>query len=676
MKLKFYCHLDHGNEFTTIKIQVGFSEKILANDTQEPVAASTFNTYMKKSYSISCCMNTPPQDVCSQTVITELLDQKSMPSQLSKHSLSELYDNDHNSYITSCQYASNQYMEIHHDQSTIPDTFKCQCLNELEMPEKILSCTVANDSNCNMEKSANSTINMYDKANKDTINDINDKIQNIYVRNITTRLGDSNNGNSMLNQAKNRPSTIDAYCKEHSKFHFCTDSKIISGIENVVSNKEIKQIHLYKQNEHKHVWKNSNYTYLSDTIMKSVEKNADNISCQEEKNIEFDNYTSANIETSNDLQNNTKSSSSDTIIIAFSKPKFKQILSEIKEHTRSLEKQIRSINNIIENITVLSEQKAHLSSKKENFTIFYEKRYTYSNESQTDEFVDINKRQIEKNMEGSNLCKYIKKCALFTSSLTEKFSIYQEPIATSTKEKLLENDNTVDHCMRQQYSMFEQNSSYEEEKKEFPTTEIIADIVNHKPDKINTKSAPYMKHKIEQVPLYHSHDKNMSKFKTNQMKLSVESKTRKNYCDQMDCNTAIPYHSTMKTTVSNHDTIYGLYLETAYTQSSNFQIVAATSASSLKLNSNTMESNYLTKSEKSTSSRNLTEKSNNKVSPDTLDISTMVDDDLNPSISIQCITINLSNCHADPHTTKRYKCTKYLRESDKKKKKKKRKNLN
>lgn len=608
---------------------------------------------MKKSYSISCCLNTPPQDtVHSQTVITELSDQKCMPSQLSKHSLSKLCDNDHNSYITSYRYAGNQYMEIHNNQSIISDTSNCQCLNELEMPERILSCTVANDPNCNMEKSTNSTVNIHDKANKDTINDT---IQNIYVRNITKRLGDSDNDNSTLYQTKKRSSTINGCCKQHSKLNFCIDSKIISsGIENV-SNKEIKQINLCKQNEYERVWKNKNYTYLSDTIMKSVEKNVDNVSCQKEKNIEFDDYISTNTETCNDLQNNDiQSSSSDTIVIAFSKPKFKQVLSEIKEHTKSLEKQIKSINNIIENITVLSEQKAHLSSEKENFTIFYEKRYTYSNESQTDEFVDINNNKgkiIEKNMEGFNVRKYIKKCALSTSSLTEKLSICQEPIATSTNEKLLENDDTVNHCMREQCSMFKQQISYVEEKNDFPTTTIIAHIANHKPDQINIKSAPHTNHKIDQVPLCHSYDKNTSKFKTDQMKLSIESKTKNNYCDQTDCNTAIPYHSIMKTTVSNHDTIYGLYLETTYTQSSNFQIVAATSVSSLKLNSNTTESNDFTKSEKSTFPRNLTEKNNNKVSPDTLDISTMVND-LNPSISIQCININLSNCHDDPRTTK------------------------
>lgn len=41
MKLKFYCHLDHGNEFTAIKIQVGFSEKILANDMVNIYSANT-----------------------------------------------------------------------------------------------------------------------------------------------------------------------------------------------------------------------------------------------------------------------------------------------------------------------------------------------------------------------------------------------------------------------------------------------------------------------------------------------------------------------------------------------------------------------------------------------------------------------------------------------------------
>ncbi|KAL2715929.1 SUN domain-containing protein 2-like [Vespula squamosa] len=655
-------HLDHGNEFTAIKIEVGFSEKIL-NKT-EPVVSSIPNMHMKKSYSISCCINTPSQDtVHSQTVITKLSDQKGMPSQLSKLSHSELCDNDHNSYIASYQYAGDQYMEIHHNQPIILNTSKCQCLNELEVPEKASPCTVVN---CNMEKSEDSTVNIHDKGNKDAINDINNTIQDIYVRNRTKQLGDSDNVNNMY-QTKNRPLTIDADYKEHSKFNVCTNSKISSGIDNDVSNKEIKQIRLCKQNELKDVWKNNDYTYLSDTIMKSVDENAEickinsqnvhktnhnlsnNVSCQKEKQVDFDDYISTDIETCNDLQNNTQSSSSDTIVIAFSKPQFKQVLSEIKEHTKSLEKQLESINNIIENITVLSEQKGHLP-EKENFTIFYEKIHTCSNESQTDEFVDINNNKekvIEKNMEGSNLCKI---CALSTSSLTEKFSVCQEPNATSIDEKLLKNDDTVDHSMQEQCSMFEQISSFVEEKKELPTTEIIADITNHKPDQINTKSAPYTNHKIEQVSLCHSHDKNMSNFKTDQMKSSVKLKTKDNYCDQTDCNTAIPDHSTMKTTVSNHDTIYGLYLETTYTQSSNFQIVAATSASSLKLNSNARESKDFIKSEKSTL-RNLTEKSSDKVSPDTLDISTTIDD-LNPSISIQCITINLSSCHAHPQTTK------------------------
>nr|XP_050846150.1 SUN domain-containing protein 2-like [Vespula vulgaris] len=605
---------------------------------QELVATSTSNSLTKKSYSISCCINTSSEDkVHDQAMIIDLSDQESMPSQLLMLSLSQLCDNDHNSYITS--HAGNQYMEIHHNQSIISDTIKCQCLNKLKIPEWILSCT-----NGNMKKSKNSTVNIHDKTNKDTINDT---IQDIYVRNGTKRLGDSDN-------------------------------------EDVLSNKEIKQIHLDKPNELEDVCRNTDYTCMNGTIMKSVEKDtemykinsqnaqktnndlSDNESYQKEKDIELDDHVSTDIGPSDDLQNNTESC--DTIIIAFSKPKFKQVLSEIKEHIRSLEKQIQSINNIIDNITVLSEQKGHLPSEKENFTIFCEKRYTYPNESQTDEFVDINNNEeqiIDKNMEESNMCKCLQKCAFSTSALTGKFSICQERIATSIDEELLKNDDTVDP---EQRSVVEKISSYaeeeeeekeeekEEEEEELSTTEIITDITNHKLDKsqqnngsqIDTKTAPHTNHEIEQIPLSHSHDKNMSDLKTDEVKSSVESKTKHNHYDQADCNTATSYHSTRKTAVSNHDTIYGLYLETTYTQSSNFQIVAATSISSSKLNSNTTESNDLPKSEKSTS-RKIVDKS--KVSPATLDISTTIDD-LNPSISIQCITINLSNCQVHPQTTK------------------------
>lgn len=633
---------------------------------QEPIAASTPKKYMKKSYSISCCMNNLPQDTANvKTVINESPDQKIISFQLSKHSLKELCNNNPNCLqCTTCRCTSTQFMEIYDESFIISD--QCQLFNELEMPEYIVPCTVRNDStNDNLEKPAKSILNIYDKFNKNITNDMNDTIRDLYVRNITESLRDSNN-NGVSYQDKNwkcYPSIINENSKrpeEYFKLDSLPDTKLIStpGMRKVPTNMETNRIPSYKHKKCKCVYKNKNYRYLSDTITKSIAKYSDinecyKINSQEvhksnqnlsdnvwkEKTRDPDGFISLDTIMNNDLPNNTKFSQDDTIVIAFSKPKFTQVLSEIKEHTRSLEAQIESINNIIQNITVLSEEAAPLSSRRKNLPVFYENICRLTNGSQNEEFVDINNNNSNEQIIGNNWCKCIKKRrALSTSSLIKQ-----------------DDDNFVRFTREQQRPELEENLSRLEEMKEqeLPSKEIKK---QEKPDQMNLKrSAPYKNDELERVPYLHKKQP-----KSFIRKDKVKSKTKDNYCDQPNCNTAtIPYNSTTKKTkVSNDDTIYDLYLQTTFTQSSNFQIVAATSISSIKLNLNSTGSNDdLVKIKKSKLSVDgkTEDKINNKVPfPDRLEDNSTTKNDLNPSISIQCITISNSsiNCNVADSRTK------------------------
>ncbi|XP_043502362.1 putative uncharacterized protein DDB_G0282499 isoform X2 [Polistes fuscatus] len=681
----YYCYLDGGNE-STAKIRVDLPEKMILTDdvTMEPIAASTPKKYMKKSYSISCCMNNLSQDTANvKTVINESSDQNIISFQLSKHSLNnELCNNNSNCLqFTTCRCTSTQFMEIYDESFIISD--QCQLFNELEMPENIVPCTIRNDStNDNLEKPAKSILNIYYKFNKNFTNDMNDTTRDLYVRNITESLGDddNNNNNSVSYQDKNckcYPPIINEDSKrpeEYFTLDSLPDTKLISpGIRNVPTNMETKRIPSYKHKKCKCVYKNKNYKYLSEAITKSIAKYSDvnecyRINSQEvrknnqnlsnnvwkEKTRDPDGFISLDTIMNNDLPNNTKFNQDDTIVIAFSKPKFTQVLSEIKEHTRSLEKQIESINNIIQNINVLSEEAAApLSSRRTNLPVFYENISRLTNESQTEELVDINNNNSNEQIIENNWCKCIKKRrALSTSSLI-KSSVCQNPIDTFVDEKLIkqDDDNVVRFKREQQQRPpeLEENLSYVEEMKEqqqLPSKEIKK---QKEPDQMNPeRSAPYKNDELERVPYLHKKQP-----KSFIRKDKVKSKTKDNCCDQPNCNTAtIPYNSmTKKTNVSNEDTIYNLYLQTTFTQSSNFQIVAATSISSIKLNLNSTGSNDdLVKVKKSKISVDgkTEDKINKKVPfPDSLEDNSTTKNDLNPSISIQCITISNSsiNCN-------------------------------
>ncbi|XP_015181799.1 PREDICTED: centrosomal protein of 135 kDa [Polistes dominula] len=577
---KEYTKSDDGNE-STVKIQVGLAEKMIFTDDvfMEPIAASTpTKKLMKKSYSISCCMNNLPQDDDTTTNVErsviddESSDQKIISSfQLLKHSIDKFTNNNLNclqfAKCRRCAAASKQF---------------------IEMSENIVPCTVRNDS-------------------------MNNTIQDLYVRNVTKALrndDDDDDDVTVSYQDKNckcyPPLIINDYSirpEEYQEYYkLNSDTKLMSpDIRKMETEQQRRIIPSCKSKKCKCVYKNKNDKYLSDTITKSIDQystdinesykmkshehvvhNLSNNVWKEKTRRDADGFISLDTIMNNNNNNNNNNSQDDTIVIAFSKPKFTQVLSEIKEHTKSLEKQIESINNIIQNITVLSEETtvAPLSSRKTNLPVFYENIYRITNESQNETTlvnINNNNNNNEEEIVENNWCKCIKRRRAITTSS----SLIKQDV-TREQQQQQQQRSKLEETKEQQFPSKQIKKQEEEEEK------VELDQMNHK------KSASYKKtDKLKRVSSSYLHKKQPKSFvRKEKMKLLVNKSSKikdNNYNDEPNCNTAatILYNSTTnKTKVSENDTINDLYLQTTFTQSSNYQIVAATSVSSIKLNLN------------------------------------------------------------------------------------------
>ncbi|KAK2585802.1 hypothetical protein KPH14_010405 [Odynerus spinipes] len=599
-----------------------------------------------------------PNQKHGPTKVSEIPNQKHGPTKVSKipnqKHVSEIQNQKHDVFepsnknsdnfnAASYRCASTQCMKINGQSPAISDSSDYQFVNELQVSRKLLPCcTVSNDTNSSIEKLEKFIDNTSVKTTNE--NTINDTVEDIYIRNTKKRLRDNYKNDNVIHPARHResvPSTVNmdadikyvANFKEtFSEFDAFTTKNLIpcdcNDREKVASDYTIDEIPQTmkqndEQNEEECSCENKSYSHLTDTVTKAVIRNTEINELHKTNASDVTNVAQPDDnKTTNDVKGPTQTNQCKTIVIICPKFKFKKIISDIKEHTKSLEQQIANINNIVKSIIILSDQKTSSVLEKENLTIFYEKSNENSNEPQTEKFVDRNNNNVEQQVKhestrGTNVDKHIKERALSTSSLTQKSPIHQEPVTTLIKENLIKND--------------EQISPHVKVKEEVPTIEM--NTTKYESDQINVKGTPHEHHETKHIS--YSDKTYTSAIEAPEIEPTFVDSLTKDICDFTSCDTGYIHYSTL----SDRDSISDLNLQTTFTQSSNCQIVAATSVSSNELNFNAKPTNCLVL-------RDNRRKSNNKddVFPASMNVSTTIDD-LKPSISIQCVTIsNSSNC--------------------------------
>lgn len=603
--------------------------------------------------------------------ITELSNRENVPVELSESYIFEPCSNDLNCYGKSCRYNGTQCTDISNQSPIEAGPSKSQFSNVLNMSRKLLPC-------CTVPKDAYSSIGYHEESTaivsdaKTDKNAINDTIQDIYVRNLTKERGDNYKCDDMPHPARTRlddvPSTAtntnsnlkcSANCKQtFSEFNAFIERKLkprdFTDTKEDLSNYKIEDIPRYEEIQHECTCNDDSCTHFADNVTKMIVNDTKTYDVQETHSTDIKSLKqSDDNEATDNVKSTAQSSPCKTIVIIFPRPKFKKVVSDIKDHTKDLEKQIASLTNIVKSIIILSDQTTSTILEKENLTM----SYPDPEKMRTEKFADMNNNNNrvhikQQDTEGSNLDKDKKPLANLTISLPD-------PTVRTTQIKPIEKNDKI--------------GSYVEKKKQVPTVETTADKGKDKLDQINLKCSPQDSHSVERKSIVetivdkardkpdqinfkstahncynieqetYSHKKHTCPIEDDKIENNIESTNvklkTKDINDRKNYNTASSYHSRMKTTISNRDRLYDLCSQTTRTRSSrlsNYPIVVDTPS---KLNSNAEPIDF-------TSMNNLGKESNHdvKVIPASLNASTTIDG-LQASISIQCIRIsNSSNC--------------------------------